>query len=99
MVFAGYGITAPDFEHDDYAALDVEGKFVFVLRHEPHEKDPESSFDGTNSTSHAQFNTKSRVAREAGAAGMILVTDPLHHDDSDDLRLGGGYRIIELCPA
>jgi hypothetical protein len=93
VVFAGYGIRSEEHEWDDYANLDVEGKFVFVLRHEPGEKDPNSSFDGTSSTGHASFTTKARVAQEAGAIGMLLVTDPMNHDDADDLRLGGGYRL------
>ncbi len=99
VVFAGYGIRSEEHEWDDYAGLDVEGKFVLVLRHEPGEKDPESSFDGTSSTDHATFRTKGRVAEEAGALGMILVTDPVNHDDSDDLRLGGGYRLSPPKPA
>jgi outer membrane receptor protein involved in Fe transport len=34
---AGYGITAPEYNYDDYAGLDVKGKIVLVLRHEPQE--------------------------------------------------------------
>jgi hypothetical protein len=34
LVFAGYGITAPDLQWDDYAGLDVKGKIVVVLRHD-----------------------------------------------------------------
>jgi hypothetical protein len=35
VVFAGYGVTAPDFGHDDYAGLDVKGKIVAVLAGAP----------------------------------------------------------------
>ena len=35
VVFAGYGITAPEYHYDDYAGLDAKGKIVLVLRHEP----------------------------------------------------------------
>ena len=89
IVFAGYGITAPELGYDDYEGLDVAGKLVLVLRHEPGENDPQSSFDGLDNTTHAQFATKAQRARENGARGMLLVTDPLHHAESDDLRLGG----------
>ena len=89
IVFAGYGITAPELDYDDYAGLDVEGKLVLLLRHEPGETDPESPFDGIRSSDHALFATKAGNAREHGAIGMLLVTDPLHHDGDDDLRLGG----------
>ena len=35
VVFAGYGISAPEFSYDDYAGLDVKDKVVVVLRYEP----------------------------------------------------------------
>jgi hypothetical protein len=39
-VIAGYGITAPEYGYDDYKGLDVKGKIVILLSHEPQEKDP-----------------------------------------------------------
>jgi len=89
IVFAGYGVSAPDLGYDDYAGLDVSGKFVLVLRHEPEERNPDSVFDGTDSSSHALFTTKAEEAQTRGALGMILVTDPLHHTEADDFRTGG----------
>ena len=53
MVFAGYGITAPEFGYDDYAGFDVRGKAVLVFDHEPREDDPASAFHGTGFTLHA----------------------------------------------
>ena len=47
LVFAGYGITAPEAGYDDYADLDVTGAAVLVLRHEPQINDPHSVFNGT----------------------------------------------------
>lgn len=79
IVFAGYGITAPEHAYDDYAGLDVKGKVVLVLRHEPREKDPKSPFDGDRMTSHATFQAKIDRACALGAAGLVLVDDPLHH--------------------
>src|SRR6266404_1987236 len=46
VVFAGYGITAPEYKYDDYAGIDVKGKIVVVLRHEPQENDAKSVFEG-----------------------------------------------------
>jgi hypothetical protein len=84
VVFAGYGITAPEQNWDDYEGLDVTGKIVLVLRHTPNEKaDP----DPFAKTQHAAFLTKALNAQSHGAAGMILVTDPLHHQDGDDMRM------------
>src|ERR1700680_3322085 len=37
LVFAGYGITAPEYHYDDYAGIDVRGKIVVALSHEPQE--------------------------------------------------------------
>lgn len=83
LVFAGYGITAPEHDYDDYAGLDVEGKIVLLFRHEPNEADPDSVFNGAEFSRHAYFSTKAETAYENGAAGLILVTDPLHHDTDD----------------
>lgn len=76
MVFAGYGITAPDLEYDDYEGIDVEGKVVLILRHEPQQKDEESVFNGTANTRHALFTAKAKNAAAHGAVGMILFTGP-----------------------
>ena len=90
VVFAGYGISAPEIDtngYDDYAGIDVRGRFVLVLRHEPGEDDASSPFDGRVNSVHALFSTKAAAAKERGALGMILVTDPLHHRAAEDLRL------------
>ena len=35
MVFAGYGIVAPEYNWNDYAGIDVKGKTVVVLINDP----------------------------------------------------------------
>ncbi len=79
VVFAGYGITAPEFEYDDYAHIDVRGKIVLVLRHEPQEGDSTSIFLGTKPTEHSKVRVKVDNAIDHGAVGMLLVNDPLNH--------------------
>jgi hypothetical protein len=79
VVFAGYGITAPQYHYDDYAGIDARGKIVFVLRHEPGEEDSASVFMGTVATEYSAVETKVRIAREHGAVGVIVATDPLNH--------------------
>jgi len=87
MVFAGYGITAPEYHYDDYAGLDVKGKVVVVLRHEPQEYDEKSVFSGRVYTEHAQFFSKASNARMHGAVGVILVSDRANHaGDGDPLE-------------
>lgn len=90
VVFAGYGITAPELGWDDYDGLDVKGKIVLVLRHEPGEKDPHSAFNGTDLTRYSEIRVKAINARVHGAAGMILVNDVLAHPDGTDELLKAG---------
>jgi hypothetical protein len=84
LVFAGYGITAPEYKYDDYEGLDVKGKIVIVLRHEPQETDDSSVFEGKVLTRHAQFANKAANAKMHGAAGVILVSDIANHPGSGE---------------
>ncbi len=94
VVFAGYGITAPEYGYDDYKNIDVKGKIVLVLRHEPLENDPKSIFDGTKLTRHAHFEEKAKNAKKHGALGILLVTDP--NGDHDSMSPQGFWNA--LCP-
>ena len=91
LVFAGYGITAPELNYDDYAGIDVTDKIVVVLRHEPQENNAQSKFDGTNYTRHAPFVNKAINARLHGAKGIVFLSDPLHQDE----EVGPATRRIE----
>jgi hypothetical protein len=91
IVFAGYGITAPELHYDDYQGIDANGKIVVVLRHEPQEDDPKSPFDGKNFTRHASFINKAINAKQHGATGIIFITD-LNHDDE---QVGSATRTEE----
>ncbi len=73
VVFAGYGITATEYHYDDYAGLDVKGKLVLILRHEPQESDEKSVFEGKTLTAYAAFADKASNAKMHGAKGVILV--------------------------
>jgi hypothetical protein len=79
LVFAGYGITAPEYRYDDYAGLDVKGKVVLVLRHEPGEDDSSSVFRGKLSTPYSTVPEKVRNAIAHGAVAVLVATDPLNH--------------------
>lgn len=85
IVFAGYGITDESSGYDDYEGLDVEGKIVLVLRHEPQQKDPDSVFNGTSWSHHAIFRNKARNARDHGAAGIMIFTGPLSDEYEEDV--------------
>jgi len=79
IVFAGYGITAPEYSYDDYKDIDVEGKIVLVMKHEPGEKDSKSPFDGERDTKYSFVSNKLENAKKHGAIGLLMVTDPLNH--------------------
>ena len=76
LVFAGYGIDAPEYGYSDYAGLDVAGKVVLVLSREPQATDAKSPFKGTFDTFHAYPAWKPEVARRLGAKGVLIVQGP-----------------------
>ena len=81
LVFAGYGISAPALDYDDYAGIDVRDKAVIVFSHEPQENNDKSRFDGRKATSHSLTLNKAMTARNKGARLLISVSDPNHERD------------------
>jgi hypothetical protein len=75
LVFAGYGITGKDEQYDDYAGIDVKGKAVVLLRHEPQQDNPHSKFNGDKHSAHAPFSRKVSNAYEHGAVAVLFVSD------------------------
>ena len=75
LLFAGFGITAPEYDYDDYAEIDVKGKVVLIIRKEPQQTDRKSVFKGRAHTEHAHFRTKIENAVSHGATAVILVND------------------------
>ena len=84
VVFAGYGITAREYNYDDYAGIDVKDKIVLILRHEPQEFDEKSVFGGKAFTSHAQFDSKAVNVKFHGAKAVLLVNDRHNHRGEED---------------
>ncbi|RUO60233.1 M28 family metallopeptidase [Pseudidiomarina insulisalsae] len=74
MVFAGYGIVAPEYGWNDYEGLDVEGKTVVVLVNDPgyDSGDPEV-FNGKAMTYYGRWTYKFEEASRQGAAGVIVI--------------------------
>ncbi len=90
VVFAGFGITAPEYDYDDYAGLDVKGKIVIILRHEPQEFDEKSVFEGKVYTAHSQIFAKATNAKFHGAKAVLFVNDiGAHPGDADQLEKFG----------
>ncbi|HEY7473465.1 MAG TPA: M28 family peptidase [Vicinamibacterales bacterium] len=80
VVFAGYGISAPDLDHDDYRAADlIKGSIVLVVDHEPGERDPNSPFDGVVTSDAGGALRKAQAAQARGAAAILYVSDVHNH--------------------
>lgn len=79
LVFAGYGVVAPEYHWNDYAGLDVKGKTVIVLVNDPGFKSGERNlFKGDTMTYYGRWTYKYEEAARQGAAGVIIVhqTEP-----------------------
>lgn len=86
LVFAGYGITAPEFGYDDYASIDVRGKIVVIFDHEPQENDPNSVFNGSGNTRHSSSGVKLLNAKKHGAIGVLFAAEPNRRHPSNQER-------------
>jgi Zn-dependent M28 family amino/carboxypeptidase len=80
VAFAGFGITAPQWQYDDYAG-EVKGKAVLVLDHEPGERDPKSPFEGVVTAEPAAQWRKALAAQQKGAVAILFVSDLHNHPD------------------
>src|SRR5882757_8162766 len=76
LVYVGYGITAPELNYDDYAGVDVRGKIVLLMEHEPQEDDPKSIFNGMGNTRYATTRVKLLNAQRHGAIAVLLMPEP-----------------------
>ncbi len=74
MVFAGYGIVAPEYGWNDYAGLDVKGKTVVVLVNDPGIVD-DKLFKGNTMTYYGRWTYKFEEAARQGATGVLIVHD------------------------
>lgn len=85
LVFAGYGIQAPEYGWDDYKSVDVRGKILVLLNNDP-EWDPEL-FEGERRLYYGRWTYKYEKAAELGAVGAIIIhTTP---------SAGYGWHVVE----
>lgn len=71
VVFAGYGVTAPELGYDDYAGIDVSGKIVLVNRDVPYKdfRDPHYA----EWLEYVYHSYKLQNAARHGAAGFLYI--------------------------
>lgn len=99
VVFAGYGIVAPEYGWDDYKDADVRNKLVIVLGGEPSAPslaDPKkldpSVFKGETRTYYSTRDFKFDLAARKGVAGILVITDP---EKSITYALFRGFATLE----
>jgi len=77
LVFAGWGISAPELNYDDYAGLDVRGKFILCFRGQPDRED--RRFEP-----YDEHRTRMKTARDRGAVGLIYIyPKPISNPNGD----------------
>ncbi len=76
LVFAGFGIVAPEYNWNDYEGLDVKGKTVIVLVNDPgFGSDNPNFFKGQTMTYYGRWTYKYEEAARQGAAGILIIHD------------------------
>ena len=76
LVFAGYGVVAPEYKWDDYAGLDVKGKTVVVLINDPGNAGNDTTlFKGKAMTYYGRWGYKYEEAMRHGATGLLIIHD------------------------
>ena len=74
VVFAGYGVVAPEYNWNDYAGLDVKGKIVMVLVNDPGFNNGDTTlFKGKTMTYYGRWTYKFEEAARQGAKGCLVI--------------------------
>ena len=74
IVFAGYGVTAPEYKWDDFKNVDVKGKILMVLVNDPPATAREPKlFGGKAMTYYGRWTYKFEDAERRGAVGALIV--------------------------
>jgi len=78
LVFAGYGVNAPERDWDDFKGVDLKGKIAVVLINDPDFEGGEGDFGGKAMTYYGRWTYKYEEAARQGALGLLIVheTDP-----------------------
>jgi len=72
VVFAGFGVVAPEYNWNDYAGIDVKGKTVIVMVNDPGFYDP-TLFKGHTMTYYGRWTYKYEEAARQGAKACLIV--------------------------
>ncbi|WP_396272569.1 M28 family peptidase [Granulicella arctica] len=72
VVFVGYGVTAPEFQWNDFAGVDVKGKVILCIVGDPPSTDPKF-FGGDALTYYGRWTYKFEQAARMGALGALII--------------------------
>jgi len=78
LVFAGWGICAPELGYNDYAGLEVQGKFVLCFRGTPDRQD-------IRYQKYDQHRFRMKTAQEKGALGLFYIYEEPGANPNGDL--------------
>jgi Zn-dependent M28 family amino/carboxypeptidase len=70
LVFAGYGVSAPELDYDDFAGLDVRGKVLVTFRGAP------PRFPNDQRAYYSNGLVKDQIAAARGAIGTLQIQKP-----------------------
>ncbi len=73
LVFAGFGITAPEYERDDFSGIDLEGKTILVFVNDPGFGTNGTYFKGNTMTYYGRWTYKFEEAARRGAKGCLII--------------------------
>ncbi|WP_082124505.1 M28 family metallopeptidase [Lysobacter capsici] len=78
LVFAGYGVAAPERQWDDFKGVDLKGKIAVVLINDPDFETGNGDFGGKAMTYYGRWTYKFEEAARRGALGLLIVheTEP-----------------------
>lgn len=73
LVFAGYGVVAPEYNWNDYAGIDVKGKVVLVMVNDPGFGVDTTIFKGRTMTYYGRWTYKYEEAARQGAKAVLII--------------------------
>src|SRR5476649_2897381 len=95
-VFVGHGITAPEFQWDDFKGVNVTGKVLVLFTNEPPSDNPKF-FDGPALTYYGRWTYKYEEALRRGARGAIIIhTTPTASYGWDVVRSSWSKEELEM---
>lgn len=111
LIFAGYGVQAPEYDWDDFKGVDLTGKILLVLVNDPPVPpgpDGEAIFGGPAMTYYGRWSYKFEIAAKVGAAAAFVIhqAEPAGYPweviaDTDNVKFvlpstGGEHKLLDV---